>query len=155
MLRLGIIVTICALALGQPAQLKPNRPTEIVIIRDGRSKLQGFFAPRNDPYEASVCCPFKMPAPDPGNVRDEDGLIVSGFGYYSWKQDGAIHVRVLALVPRPGAPNRFLWTTPGDLRPRDFVTFKLSMGQTHLVAEMKRLGLEPIRVSLEREMPQK
>jgi hypothetical protein len=86
----------------------------------------------------------------------DDGVILTGFGYYAWREGTKTHVRVLLLVPAPGAPNRFLWTKDADralLRPKDFHEFTISMGKTEVVTQMKALGLNPVRISLEQKIP--
>jgi hypothetical protein len=156
MQRLAIVVLLCALGAHGIAQTKPVPPFGVVVIRDASGKLQGAFGPRDMAYQPSACCPFKMPVPGFDGVRMDDGVVLTAFGYYGWREGAKTHVRVLQLVPGPGAPNKFLWTKNEDralLQPKDFHQFTISIGQTEVVTQMKALGLEPVRISLEREFP--
>ncbi len=145
------VVIVLAIALRTSAfQERPVSPAGYVVIRDAHGHGQGAFAPRKAEYEPALCCPFRMPLRPPGAVA-ADGKIISGFGYYAWPADGVVQVRVVELVPAPGAPNRFLdWTNEMDrllLQPRDFALLKLKMGQSRSVDEMKARGLDPVRVT--------
>jgi hypothetical protein len=87
------------------------------------------------------------------NVKDAKGRIVTGLSFQSWMSGKDARVAVYALVPRAGAPNRFLATTReglDDLEPVPFAEFNLAVGASRKLDEMKALGMEPMLVTCAR-----
>jgi hypothetical protein len=106
---------------------------------------------RDEPYVAGQQPPIQVyliGAEAEREVRDRDGEVVTGFGFYAWQQQGnpAVDVHVFLLVPAEGQPNRFMGgpeagSVRSRLRPKDFITFTMKTGETRELEEMKQLGL--------------
>ena len=87
------------------------------------------------------------------NVKDAKGRIVTGLGFRTWMSGKDARVAVYALVPRAGAPNRYLAKSReelDDLEPVPFAEFNLAVGSSRKLDEMKALGMEPMLVTCAR-----
>jgi hypothetical protein len=153
----ALAILVAILGLGLVVQSHQALPRGLVLVRDSDDRPRAFFEPLEVEYRADRCCPHKMAVGYPG-VRDSSGVIVSALGFYAWRLGGATHLRVVLMVPGPGAPNRFLWETEADralLRPRDFATLTLTLDKPRAIEEMKKLGLAPLRVTLVSKPPRR
>jgi len=87
------------------------------------------------------------------DVKDSKGRIVTGLGFRTWISGKDARVAVYALVPRAGAPNRYLATTREgleDLEPVPFAEFNVAVGSSRKLDEMKALGMDPMLVTCAR-----
>lgn len=70
-------------------------------------------------------------------------------------RSAAIQIVVLELVPRAGAPNVYSPERLGQLLRRELVRFSLpsKAGASRVVEELRKLGMQPLTVRLEAELP--
>jgi hypothetical protein len=151
----ALTILVAILGLGLVVQSHQALPRGLVVVRDSDDRPRASFEPVEVEYRADRCCPHKMAVGYPG-VLDGSGVVVSALGFYAWRRGETTHLRVVLMVPGPGAPNRFLWKTEADralLRPLDFATLTLTMDKPRAIDEMKKLGLAPSRVTLVSKPP--
>ena len=167
MLRLMVLSGMTAISvLSQSSKEPPAKATtpqvpalHIVSVRDSHGELKGSFQTRPQPYRVGIQLPLQLALPNQKTLRSEDGLAVNGFGFYAWDESGVAHLRILLLVPKKGEENAYLWDKSnfdaGMLQAREFAYYKLSMDEMRPVEEMKRIGLEPMKVQLGSRTPSK
>lgn len=131
-------------------QTKSRLP--IVTVSSPPGTERGSFQVRPEPYGPGKRPVITVTLLNRHDVRDEKGIVISAFGFYGWMQGAAVHLRVFAMVPGPGAPNRYLADEPNArdlLVPRDFADVTIAVGRTLKIDAMKRLGMEPMEVRVE------
>ena len=114
------------------------------IAIDAGGKERGTFVPRDVPYTQGGPS-VGVYLFDRQNVRTADGQALTGFEFIGWTEGTATRIQVFALVPKDGVRNAYM---PGgdsrNLVRRDFATYLLAPGESHPVAEMTVLGIEPM-----------
>jgi hypothetical protein len=91
------------------------------------------------------------------DIKSAEGLVISAFSATGWMRGELVEVVVASLVPREGMPNVYVEPGPDyreQLRPIEFVRFTLKNGESRVLSEMKRLGMEPMTVRLDATRPQ-
>jgi hypothetical protein len=89
------------------------------------------------------------------DVHDAKGRVVTGLGFISWTEGQGVHVAVYTMVPKPGAPNTFLAGTSeqlASLQAEALVDFSLKLGEVRSLSELKTLGVEPMAVTLAKDL---
>lgn len=156
-----VAVVWCSLSFALPVESggADQNPVAIVTVRDAGGKLRSYFEPRPEPFRAGMKPITTILLSDRRDVRDSEGRIVSGFGFYCWRDSSEIHVQVLVFIPKPGAPNRYLANDFAELqsltRTSPFASYSLKMEVPTPIVEMRVLGLEPMRLTLEPRVPVK
>jgi hypothetical protein len=152
-----MLMRILAVSSVLTLSLAPQAPhplgSTIVSVADGSGRVQGTFQPRPTPYREGARPPLRVPLVHQQDVVDAKGIAVTGFGFAAWIDGDVVRLQVLAMVPAPGAPNRYLWRESDDrdasLRMRPFSLHLLKIGQTVVIDAMKTLKVSPMRVTLE------
>ncbi len=91
-------------------------------------------------------------------LRDQNGQVISAFGFYGWTEGTTTRVAVIARLPPEGAENRF-YSVPelfkNGLKPRLelIATYTLKSGEIRVIEELKAIGAEPAFLRIETEQP--
>jgi hypothetical protein len=118
--------------------------SDVLITITAGSVQRGSFVPRMTPYSQGGPA-VSVYLFDRRDIRNSEGLVVTGFDFIGWAEGEATRVQVFALVPRKGAPNTYM--PNGDeelLERRDFASYRVLRDQAVAVEEMRDLGLEPM-----------
>ncbi len=117
----------------------------VYIYADG--KLRGAFEPRGEPYATDG--PSVSVYLEKRDVRTTDGQVVSGFEFIGWPEGQGVRVQVLILVPAKGEANSYVPEGKTErLARRYFISVLLAKGDEVVLAKMRELGLEPMKVRL-------
>ncbi len=130
----------------------PPRPVIVISDAAGRERLG--LAPQESPIPDPESVPTRvMTEVDQERARMPDGTVVVGVGFAAWQENPGYRVVALALVPaRPGSTGRIPLNF--DLARKQIATFKLALGESRVLDEMKALGVEPLTVRAElRQLP--
>jgi hypothetical protein len=91
-------------------------------------------------------------------VRDKDGQVISGFGFYGWTDGTTTRVAVIARLPPEGAENKF-YSWP-ELNKRGlkarlalFATYTLTAGESKVMEELKAVGAESASLRIQMSEP--
>jgi hypothetical protein len=140
---------IAAAALLLGTAVAAQTPTTWIAIR-ANGVERGAFAPRAAPYTQGGPS-VSVYLFDRRDVRAPDGKIITGFEFIGWSEGENSRVQVFTLVPRDDAPNEYLANGNRELLSRrDLASYQIAQGQTVRIAEMTRLGIEPMVLSSER-----
>jgi len=138
---LFVVALLVTLSVGAAAQT-PDTLVSIAVAGAQHPTQRGSFIPRLAPYfEGGPSVSVYLPSGQ--DVRTADGLTIIGFSLMGWAEGDATRVRLLALVPRSGAPDVDLRYRSEFLERRDFASYRIAAGET-IRMEMRGLGLEPM-----------
>jgi hypothetical protein len=152
---------LCLFVTGHPgpSQTGTNPDVRIIVVRDANGAPRGRFQTRAESYRPDIPLPIQVALGSKNAVRAKDGLIVNGFGFYAWDEGPVIHLRIFELVPAAGLENKYWWTGDTDaravLQARELAAYKLKQGEKRVIDEMKALGVQPMQVSVESQVPRK
>ena len=138
-------------AQGQARESGGSKTYFHVFDEDGQWHGSGELRPT--PYMTGESAPMLTGFLKHRNVVDSKGVVVSGLGFYGWKDKDVAKVLVWALVPRAGVPNRFLFQagdTPSRLAQlRELTTLEFRLGETRAIDAMKGWGLKPYTIKVD------
>jgi hypothetical protein len=83
------------------------------------------------------------------DVKAADGQVVTGFEFIGWPEGQGVRIQVFLLVPAQGEANSYLPEEKTErLARRYFISVLLVKGGEVVLAKMRELGVEPIRLRL-------
>jgi hypothetical protein len=110
-------------------------------------KLRGAFEPRGKPNANDG--PSVSVFLEKRDVKTADGQVVTALEFTGWQEGEGVRVQVFLLVPGLGAANTYLPNGNVErLARRYFSSLLLAKGDEVVLARMRELGLEPMRVRL-------
>jgi hypothetical protein len=112
----------------------------------------------NAPYKLGIVPSVDWNLDGERPLLDKKGQVISGFGFYGWREEASIRVAVVARLPPEGAENRFYgWPelNKAGLKPRleVFATYKFAAGETRPMDELKALGADAVALRSESNLP--
>lgn len=154
--RLVRIATLLLCVGATVSATQKEEPPPVVNVITSTGQHRGGTSARPQPYTYGRRVPLSiyLVGEHERSVKDGDGEVVSGLGFYAWRSTvGApVVVRVFLLVPAVGQPNAFMAGSAspvGRVRPKDFASYSLKSGEKVSIDQMKTLGLAPFYLVLD------
>jgi hypothetical protein len=147
---LAILVVGMGRFVGLYAEQVSTTPSVVSIVSSGKAcaTAEARPLPPREGQVAASCALTKK------TLRDGDGQVISGIAVYPWREKSSASLTVVlyALVPKAGAPNRWL-NGPGDgialQRAKQLAKYTVSKRGTIQSKELKELGIGDITIAAE------
>lgn len=142
---MGTLGWTVAFVMGGLVFVGPTSSGTVQIYADGT--LRGAFEPRGEPYATDG--PSVAVYLEKRDVKAADGQLVAGFEFIGWPEGQGTRVQVFLLVPARGEANSYLPEGKTErLARRYFISVLLAKGDEVVLAKMRDLGVEPMRLRL-------
>jgi hypothetical protein len=127
-------------------------------VLDGKGQPRMITALKQVPYKSGTEPSVDWNLRSTTALRDRNGQVISGIGFYGWTEGGNTRVAVIARLPPEGAENKFYgWgeLSKIGLKPRLelIATYTLTSGDPATMQELKALGAEAAALRIEMQPP--
>lgn len=151
-------LTLVAVLASSAVMIAQQQPCCFAVLNAaGEVRMTAKFA--DAPYKRGTVPSVEWGLrPEKNRVVDNNGQVVSAFGFYGWREGSETRVAVIARLAPEGGENRvYLWPelNKAGLKPRYelFATYTVPPDGTRAMDELKALGVEAVALRSESRPP--